>query len=512
MVQVDCNDLSRVNDVISLLQTKLRQARQQNHKNEALILSYQRRLIKLLRKPTRAHAQPFASPSQPGDTPQQPAGSKRASTHSPPPFEKLARLSSDLDVSRSKVRQLTEQNLSLSKQLKHRDETIASDAAELAKLRQQDLQLRDLQMQLKLVQSEKEALQIRTNTADNENTLRVTLGEQNVRFLQKEVKRLNEELATTRCEADAAAASSSSALRTANELQSNLSKQLIEATSTNSRMEQYIADLEKQLASVRTESEQQRSSTEQETVRLKEIADIQKQLTNQAEQRVKDYEAIIETLQQELQEKEHQPATIRSVQSHTEVLLKNMEQTLDTKQAELRQLYLEQQKLKAVHANMIQNEQTLRREADEAREEAKQAQKEVLRLKAIMKEESKRRERNESSQSALRGSHETRRLSFGTASAAGRDSGSGRFSGFGPSPALGRESMLGRQSGFGRASDFEDPDIGPRSTIPLHPPPHQETAIADVDAQLQELFDIRMRHQKILTALHERQKMRMTSE
>ncbi|KAI0566125.1 hypothetical protein FGB62_12g336 [Gracilaria domingensis] len=511
MVQVNSNDLSSVENVISSLQTKLRQARQQNHKNEALILSYQRQLIKLLRKQSRPDSHLHITPTKPSEKPQESIGSKRTPSHSPPSFDKLARLSTDLDVSRSKVRQLTEQNLALSRQLKDRDETIASDASELTELRQKDLQTRDLQMQLKLVQSEKEALQIRTNTIENEKGLRLTLGEQNARFLQKEVKRLNEELATTRCEADAAAASSSSALRTANELQNNLSQQLLEATSTNSRMEQYVADLEKQLTSVRTESEQQRNSSEQETARLKEIADIQKQMTIQAEQRVKDYEAIIETLQQELQEKEQQPRTIRSVQSHTEVLLKSMEQTLDSKQAELRQLYLEQQKLKALHTNMVQNEQALKRTADEAREEAKQAQREVLRLKAIMKEHSKRRERGEPPRSALRGSHETRRLSFGTSSAAGRESGSGRFSGFGRSSAFAQESGLGRESGFGRPSDFDDPEIGPRSTIPLHPP-RQEATAADVDAQLQELFNIRMRHQKILTALHEQRNMRLSTE
>ncbi|CAN8064205.1 unnamed protein product [Agarophyton chilense] len=510
MVEVNCHDLSSVESLISSLQTKLRQAHNKNNRNEAQILSYQRRLFKLLRKQKQTQTQISSSPSKRGDPNVQHTPSKQAPLQSPPSVDKFARLAADLDVSRSKVRQLTEQNLILSKQLKDRDETIASDATEMAKLRQQDLQLRDVQMQLKLVQSEKEALEIQTSSLSSESNLRMTIGEQNVRFLQKEVKRLNEELATTRCEADAAAASSSSALRTANELQNNLSQQVLQVRSTNARMEQYIADLEKQLSSVRTAAEQQRSTSEQEIARLGEIADIQKQMTSQAEQRVKDYEAIIETLQQELQQNE-QPTTIRSVQSHTEVLLKSMEQTLDAKQAELRQMHLEQQKLKAAHGSMVQNEQHLKRTAEEAREEAKQAQREILRLKAIMKEDSVRRGRSEPKGSALRGSHETRRLSFGTTSGAGRESGSGRFSGFGRSSAFGQDPAFGRESGMGRHSDFDDPEIGPRSTIPLHPP-HQNANLADVDAHLQELFNIRMRHQKILAALQDRRNARMSTE
>lgn len=500
---LDTNRMATVYNFISRLQTQLESAKLENHKYEAIIVSYQRKLSKLIRKRNRSPRKSL--------TPKKPENDNEKSStpvHSPskqtPATDKLARLTADLHLARSKNKQLSDENLSLTKQLKSRDDALANDTAELARLRQDNLKLRELEMRLNVVEAENASLKLRDHTLQNENNLRLNLGEQRTIFLEKELKRLNEELATTRCEADAAAASSSSALRTANDLQRNLTKQLSDARTNNTQLEQYIADLEKQLSAVRTEAEQQKLTFEEEADRLKQIADIQKEMTVQADQRVKDFEAIVETLQQELQEKEQQPTTIRSVQSHTEVLLKSMEQALDAKQAELRQISLEQQKLKASHSKMLQNEQRLKRNADETRQEARQAQREVVRLKAIIQEMSKQKDRLVDTTGEAT---DAKRLSFGTGSAPLRDSGSLRFSAFDRNSGYGRESGMGRVSTFGRTSDFNDPEIGPRSTIPLHPP-RQDDIPRDVDGQLQELFNIRMRHQKILRAMQEGDSMR----
>lgn len=308
---LDTNRMATVYNFISRLQTQLESAKLENHKYEAIIVSYQRKLSKLIRKRNRSPRKSL--------TPKKPENDNEKSStpvHSPskqtPATDKLARLTADLHLARSKNKQLSDENLSLTKQLKSRDDALANDTAELARLRQDNLKLRELEMRLNVVEAENASLKLRDHTLQNENNLRLNLGEQRTIFLEKELKRLNEELATTRCEADAAAASSSSALRTANDLQRNLTKQLSDARTNNTQLEQYIADLEKQLSAVRTEAEQQKLTFEEEADRLKQIADIQKEMTVQADQRVKDFEAIVETLQQELQEKEQQPTTIRS--------------------------------------------------------------------------------------------------------------------------------------------------------------------------------------------------------
>ncbi|PXF45833.1 hypothetical protein BWQ96_04370 [Gracilariopsis chorda] len=507
-MDIDKNRIAAVYNLVSALQTQLQTANLQNQKYEAIIVSYQRKLSKLIRKRNRSPTNQLAPPKKPQNDNEKTSTPTHSPSKQTPATDRLARLTADLHLARSKNKQLSDENLSLSRQLKSRDDALASDTAELSRLRQDNLKMRDLEMRINVLEAENASLKLRDQTLQNENNLRLNLGEESTRVLQKEVKRLNEELATARCEADAAAASSSSALRTANELQINLTQQLTDAKTTNTHMEQYIANIEKQLSAVRTEAEQQKLTFEEEADRLKQIADIQKEMTIQAEQRLKDFEAIVETLQQEVQEKDRQPKTVRSVQSHTEVLLKSMEQALDAKQAQLRQISLDQQKLKSSHSKMLQNEQQLKRIADEARQEARQAQREVVRLKAIIQEMSKQKGRPvDTAEEAT----EAKRLSFETGSIPLRNSGSLRFSGFDRNSGYGRESGMGRVSTFGRTSDFNDPEIGPRSTIPLHPPRQDEVPM-DVDSQLQELFNIRMRHQKILRAMQETKNMRMSTE
>lgn len=483
-------NISELSKIISKLKREVHQVSLRKHVYEATILRYQRKLSRNLKLKFSCRGS-ISSPDRSRGGDERLTFSSQNRSENPVHAEKVARLITDLDISRGKIKSLSEEAISLSRQVKNRDDTLAQNAVEMAKLRQERVKYGEMQLRMAAVEAEKEALRMQFQRTKQEREMHTSLSQDSSRFLQNEVIRLSEELTKTRCEADAAAASSATALQSANVMQKKLGEQLANAKTSSIHMDDYVVQLEQQLSTVKSDFEQQKQTSGEEIARLTQIAGIQKEMTSQAEQRMKDFEAIVETLRQDLREKEEHPNAIRSIQSHSEVLLKTMEQALTAKQDELRQISVEQRRLKSAHAKMVQNEEGFKRTTEESKQEAKQAQREIVRLKSIIKERSKRGESAVNEQDDFTSFADGARRSSGTEGVRGRESG------------FGRSSAFGLENSVGRGSDFADPEIGPRSTIPLHHPQSSNIPM-DVEHRLEELMDIRMRHKRILMSLQGR--------
>lgn len=398
--------------------------------------------------------------------------------------ETHAKVQATLDTLNEKLAAVANDNQQLNQQLQTRLQDSANDGMELDKLRKDNAAFHDLQIRFKALQADQKADQLQTQRRDMEVDVKLTMGEESTRFLQAEVRRLSEQLAQSRFAADSAAAAHATSTTSASTLNHTLSDRLADANVRTQKLESHLGKADADFSSAKHEAERERQENEQQNEKLTNIANLQKDLTQKAEQRVSDYEEIIQTLKDEIAAKDNAAnPTKAKLASHAEVLIKNLQQALEARLSLLHQQKEEMQRARASEMNMKARQEELIRESEDARWEAEQTRKELSRLKTQLKEQSRKMSQQEK---------QLQILGMGDAPASG-DTFRGR-------PSI-RPSEGSERLSIGR----ERVSLGPQTEIPVFQPNSDTPSkTQQVDAAMQELDELRWRHQKILHSMDKR--------
>lgn len=463
------DEAKRIVDLVENIKANIQKTYVAKNKVETLALSYQSKIEKLSQKRKLELAPASESGNDADDSLEARKRRRSGQSHA----EINTQLQADLHATQAKLKSIEEEHRMLEDKVANRDRSMASDAEELNRLRQENNQIHSLQMRLNALLAEKQALEMRLYRETNESKARLSLGEGATRFLEDQVSRLSSEVTKARFEADTAAADHSSAMRIWNERNEKLANDLAEAKSHANRMEDHIAKIEGENSSLTSAGEKERQYYDEEKAKLLKLVEIQKDLTMEADQRVRDFEEVVNALKEELSEQEKKVSAPQGkLASHAEVLLKNLQDALDARLHLLHQQKEEMERARASEMSMMARQEALSRESEDARWETEQVRKEMERMRNQMKEQTRYNSRLE------------KQLEIS------RDAAMAQDSGFGQVPTLRRD------------SGAVDADIGPRTVIPTHQPLGRPSS-DDVASTMDELTQIRLRHQKILLAMRE---------
>lgn len=460
-------------DSLSEVNTDLRQLHKAKHRAENLLVFYRRKLTKLRKRPAPS---PCSNPSDSFPHTDAPVftSSKRLRLLQSK-AELSAILQTSLDVCKEQCQSIRKENIALVAKIESRDQTIASDAKQLLELRMGQKEAYNLKVKLMELQEEHRKFQVETHSKTALKHVRADLGQTNIRVLTEENHRLLEELSRARCEADAHSTRQSTALQEVRQHNETQGKELSNARHHILKMEEHIRKLERQCTDAKALIDTNEASFEAEKSRMMEIVKIQKEITAESQTRLLDYEELVTTLKEELEAKVDAPPKSKMA-SHAEVLLKNLQDALDTRMHLLHQQKNEMERARASEMKMKTKQEGLLRDVEDAKWETERVKKEMNRMKNEYNNQTRKIAQLENSLQLANNSHPVEH------------------------PVT---SMDGKGSVEGRRSSFRDSDIGPMSVIPTHMPKGdsmEEVTAAD----FQELSAIRLRHQRLLTSLRDR--------
>lgn len=462
------HDVNTVSNLLKDVEEQLKQTYKDYAINEKQLTHYQTIFTDLARN-ERKRLFPDDHPDQPDqDSDQPPLSKQKVST-----VEKQDLLDQIKNLKQN-LKDERKQKTELASVLEKRTRAMNTDAKELQTLRSENTSLQDAKRKIIALEADLHATEMRTDREVKESQHRVTIETEKTGILQAEVGRLSAELTKVRCDNEIINKENVTALKNVTELSKTYSKELAQTKVQNKQMEEYIKKIEDELAALKQESGQDKKSFEEERSRLTKLNQLQKDLTKEAEQRASDFQEILKSVQEEIQSKEtEQKQQSPGLGRHAEVLLENMQKTLDSRINLLHGQKKEMERAQASEMKLMAKQENLIRLSQNAQWEAEEARKEVTRLETMLNEQNR-------VVTDLEG-----RLSSAAS----------------PNPL----SIRAVRESLGQNS-MVDPEIGPRSVIPIDYPKSRFSSewTAEASGAIDELEEIRKRHQRLLENIRNR--------
>lgn len=406
-------------------------------------------------------------------------------------------LRADLSAATSALANLRDEKESFLQRVAQRDRTIASDAEELILYRQNSAELPSLRQRLASAEVERDSAQLRLLQEERQRKEREEISDKSVTVLNEQILNLTTQLTKVRCDANTASAASENAVKNALEQASAAEQKVAPFRDDTARMQLFIDKLQSELNSKRAAAEELTKSFESEITDLNKIVELHEQRSQVAEQRAREFEEALtqekELIERQGKKPQHSPG---SLTPHFQVLLKNMEDALESRWHMLEKQKYEMERARESEMRMIARQEKLERGAKAARSEAEQSRKDVLRQTRMLESQGEEITKLKRQLDLSRIASPDQYLSTPT----GPDRPDVRMSGShnsGPSPGFWGSAQPQRPSNTAM-------DIGPETVIPTHympspsgPPP------ADFSTSLREMSDIRKRHERLLDSLRD---------
>lgn len=401
--------------------------------------------------------------------------------------EQINKLRSEIKLSTLKEKELRQANRELETRMAQRDHTIATDAAELARLRFLVKEVPALRVDLSNANSTRIALENKLVVTERTYSARITASEEAVRTLNAEVVNLNTLLTKTRCEAEASVVISENAMRDANDRAAQATQKLSQFQNDKVKMQRKIDDLEAELQDLKISTRQLNDTFEKEISSTQTKVEINEKRASVAEKCVREVQEELAQTREILTKYEERRAVGNPLSAHADALLMEVEKALESKWQALKVQKEEMERARKSEMDVLAAQEKLKREKNDALSDAELHRKEVIRLQRQVKQQAIEIE------SLARQVEQEREPSAHPLDAA---PGMGVDMGMETSPVAWRTSLGNRAS--------NDPmDIGPASMIPTHyaASPAASSIPANYQTSFRRLSSIRREHQQLLESL-----------
>lgn len=395
---------------------------------------------------------------------------------------RISNLQSSISTLRDTVNKLEGDKLASDQALSRAREGTSQDATLILQLREEVRQLRGNKEQLVTESMQKHARNMQLLRESQDAGSKVSQYEESNEFLRSELKRLTTELVRARTQMDTLTASHDAALSAANQANVDLSNKLATTNARARKLTTDMASIERRVIDLQTDSEQEKADLNAQIDSLKKLVEMHREATKDAELHLNGYKELVRTLAQEKKEAEKRISEQRgalSVDKHAEVLLKDLNNALESKLKILENERHELMRARAAEARMATKQQALIREAETAKREAEEARRQVLVLEAQL--------------ATQKDSYaELRRNSMLTAQASGFKS----------------PSVLPRTEDAGVSVPIHQPSFGYGEAMPTETPTPFRNAgrIGNAEQALAGVMEIRRRHEAILDGLREKRR------
>lgn len=413
---------------------------------------------------------------------------------------------------RTRALQQDEARVALEEKLAARDRSLAAHTADLATFRDRASQLPMAEARVRELEMESRRKELSLRAEMQRSETRATAAEENVRVLNEEIVRLSAALTRARCDGETVAASNSAEVRAANETAAKARDECVALKAKLSRTELTVTGLKSEGEKVRAAADEIKRAYDEEIVRLKEMVDLHANKAKQAEQRAKDFEELVASYKEEAEERARTPLPKGKINQHTEVLLKTLEDAVRSRSTVMQQQRTEMERAREAELAMLSKQTRLEREARDARFDAEQARKELVRLRRQVEAQAGEMTRLRRQTEALEVDHPVATPGVFADDRAslppGMGVGMGRPSSFGTMSGRPTHSVIGRPSfpSFDLRPSSQGPmDIGPQSIIPTD---YLQTPVSggipdDIASTMREMSEIRKRHEAVLQKLQE---------
>lgn len=395
---------------------------------------------------------------------------------------RVSKLQGSISTLRETINRLEADRLASDQALSRVRDSASQDASLILQLREEVQQLREGKEQLVSESVQKHARNMQLIRQSNDADSKAMQYEESNHFLKSELKRLTTELVQTRTQMDTLTASHDAALSTANQANVDLSNKLAIANTRAQKLTTDMAKIESRVVDLQTDFDQEKADLQAQINNLKKLVDMHREATKDAELHLNGYKELVQTLAQEKKEAERRMSEQRGAMStdkHAEVLLKDLNNVLDSKLKTLENERHELMRARAAEARMATKQQALIREAETAKREAEEARRQVLVLEAQL--------------AAQKDSYaELRRNSVLATQASGFRS----------------PSVLPRTENAGVSLPINQPSFGYGAAISTETPtPFRNIGrVGNAEQALAGMMEIRRRHEAILDGLREKRK------
>lgn len=405
--------------------------------------------------------------------------------------EDVNKLRSELSSLTSKVNELSEAKVELEVRLVQRDQVIAKEAAELARLRTETKVIPDLRAELLDVLERRAFAENKLAEVESTYASRSRAAEEGVRTLNAKVVELTTQLTKKQCEFDALDASLYVKINDTKNRACQAESEANKLRKENLELQETSKKLENDLEDARSSSEELNKSFEGEIAKMNKILELTQQRAGKAEAHARD---LVEELKQERElsmKREKRRMEKKSLIPHAETLLSDVENALQAKWAALEAQKNEMERARKSEMSSLAAQEKLRKEKIDAQFLAEQQRKECVRLNRQVDQQADEIERLKR---LLEHSNDFPRSPTKANMMSRRSIGLGA-----PSPVMWRNSAE-------RQTPDEMMDIGPESAIPTHYFPSPSDPMPDdFQSSVRQLSAIREDHKNLLESLrHDR--------